>query len=371
MGQPKLSPDVLKLSARYPAGVLGNPKPIAQRFAHTANLRQSALRSVEPPRVSPAEKSRAAAYQETASAGGPAGRTRWLHAGLIVAALVPSLILAALWLGLMSLPRSTPTAPLAQALTVSPSAVLTAPDRIEAIAGEDVSFPIAIDGTDGVPSRSVIAVTGMPRGSNFSEGRPYGDSEWSLKPDQIGDLDLVLPANANGEFKLGIALIGPDDAVIAEAETLLEITPAPPAPAVVTPDPAGAPGDEAGAEQEPTMPEAATSPAGDADTVEPSKEVENGLGSVQPSVYANLRDGPSSSAPVVGVIAKGVKLSVLDRKRGWVQVADPATDKKGWIYSGNLAGEAKTHHVRRKRAAPATAEPESFWGRVGSWLSPS
>ena len=110
--------------------------------------------------------------------------------------------------------------------------MLTAPDRIEAIAGEDVSFPIAIDGTDGVPSRSVIAVKGLPQGSNFSEGRPYGDSEWSLKPDQIGDLDLVLPADANGEFKLGIALIGPDDAVIAEAETLLEITPAPPAPAV-------------------------------------------------------------------------------------------------------------------------------------------
>jgi hypothetical protein len=248
--------------------------------------------------------------------------------------------------------------------------VLTAPDRIEAIAGEDVSFPIAIDGTDGVPSRSVIAVKGLPQGSNFSEGRPYGDSEWSLKPDQIGDLDLVLPAGANGEFKLGIALIGPDDAVIAEAETLLEITPAPPAPAAMTPDPAGAPGDEAGAEQEPT-PEATTSPAGESDTVEPSKEAENGLGSVQPSVYANLRDGPSSSAPVVGVIAKGAKLSVLDRKRGWVQVADPATDKKGWIYSGNLAGDAKTHHSRRKRAAPAAAEPESFWGRVGSWLSPS
>ena len=132
--------------------------------------------------------------------------------------------------------------PLAQALTVSPSAVLTAPDRIEAIAGEDVSFPIALDGTDGVPSRSVIAVKGLPQGSNFSEGRPYGDSEWSLKPDQIGDLDLVLPADANGEFKLGIALIGPDDAVIAEAETLLEITPAPAARRrPLTPDPAGAP----------------------------------------------------------------------------------------------------------------------------------
>ncbi|MGA7456625.1 MAG: hypothetical protein WBW51_04775, partial [Methyloceanibacter sp.] len=113
--------------------------------------------------------------------------------------------------------------------------MLTAPDRIEAIAGEDVSFPIALDGTDGVPSRSVIAVRGLPQGSNFSEGRPYGDSEWTLKPDQIGDLDLVLPSGANGEFKLGIALIAPDDSVVAEAETLLEIAPAPvPADPAVT-----------------------------------------------------------------------------------------------------------------------------------------
>ena len=83
------------------------------------------------------------------------------------------------------------------------------------------------------------------------------------------------------------------------------------------------------------------------------------MGSVQPSVYVNLRDGPSSSAPVVGVIAKGAKLSVLDRKRGWVQVTDPASGKKGWIYSGNLAGEAKTHHARRSARRPPTAEPKA------------
>src|SRR4029079_16090522 len=144
MGQPKLSPDVLKLSARYPAGVLGNPKPIAQRFAHTADLRQSALRSVEPLRASPAEQSGTEAYRETAPAGVPAGRTPWLHAGLVLAALIPSLILAALWLGLISLPRSTPTAPVAQALTVSASAVLTAPDRIADIAREAVRLSLAL-----------------------------------------------------------------------------------------------------------------------------------------------------------------------------------------------------------------------------------
>jgi uncharacterized protein YgiM (DUF1202 family) len=75
---------------------------------------------------------------------------------------------------------------------------------------------------------------------------------------------------------------------------------------------------------------------------------------------------------VIGVIAKGVTLTALDRKRGWVQVVDPETGKKGWIYSGNLAGEAKTSH-RRRRAAPTEAEPESdsIWSRFGRWLSPS
>ena len=393
MGQPKLSPDVLKLSARYPAGVLGNPKPIAQRFAHTAELRQSALRAAEPPSGSQSEEPRAAAREPTVSAkGGLAARTRWLIAGLIVAALVPSLILAALWLGLIGTSWSTPAASPSEPQSVAPSAVLTAPDRIEAIAGEDVSFPIALDGTDGVPSRSVIAVRGLPQGSNFSEGRPYGDSEWTLKPDQIGDLDLVLPSSANGEFKLGIVLIAPDDKVIAEAETLLEIAPAPvpggpaateagsgpePGPSEATAMAAVADGGDAAAStvapdagrDNGTVPnetpattemDSATGPSGDAPaaTVEQTEENKSGLGTVQPSVFVNLREGPSSSASVVGVIAKGATLSVLDRKRGWVQVTDPETGKKGWIYRGNLAGEAKTHH-RARRVAPAEAEPKS------------
>jgi uncharacterized protein YgiM (DUF1202 family) len=89
-------------------------------------------------------------------------------------------------------------------------------------------------------------------------------------------------------------------------------------------------------------------------------------------MFVNLREWPSSSSAVLGVIAKDVKLPVLDRKRGWVQVTDPATGKNGWIYSGLLVGEAKPHY-RRKRAAPAAAESksESFWSRLGGWLSPS
>jgi len=405
MGQLKLKPDAAKASGRYPAVVLGDPKPIAQRFAHSADLRQAALRRDDPPKASQPAQPPAAARGATASGGGRlAVRTHLLIAGLVLAALVPSLILVALWLGSTSETQPPPAARAPEPQSVAPSAVLTAPERLEAIAGEGVSFPIALDGTDGVPSRSVIAIRGLPQGSNFSEGRPYGGSEWNLEPDQIGDLALVLPADANGEFKLGIALIGPDDRVIAEAETLLEIAPAP-VPAeqaapeesgVLSPDESGAatsalvpdgnettasvpvpdagPGDGPEMEQAPRAMEAATAPSGDTppDKVEQTEDGKGGLGTVQPSVFVNLREAPSSSAPVLGVIAKGAELSVLDRKRGWVQVTDPATGKKGWIYSGLLAGEAKTHH-RIRRVAPAEPEPksESVWGRLGRWLSPS
>ncbi len=87
---------------------------------------------------------------------------------------------------------------------------------------------------------------------------------------------------------------------------------------------------------------------------------------VQPSAYVNLRDGPSSSSRVVGVIAKGAKVPVLERKRGWLQVINPATSEKGWIYSGYVDGGVKPR-PRTKRAAkqePEQKSESSFWG----WL---
>jgi hypothetical protein len=86
---------------------------------------------------------------------------------------------------------------------------------------------------------------------------------------------------------------------------------------------------------------------------------ETGLGTVEPSVFVNLRDRPSSSSPVLGVVAKGTKLPVLDRKRGWVQVTDPASGKEGWIYGGLLAGEAKTHY-RRSRGSRGSGTRDEF-----------
>ena len=54
----------------------------------------------------------------------------------------------------------------------------------------------------------------------MSSGRPYDETEWNLKPDEIGDLHLVLPSNASGEAKLIIQLVATDGA-IADAATIL------------------------------------------------------------------------------------------------------------------------------------------------------
>jgi hypothetical protein len=296
-------------------------------------------------------------------------------------------------------PAPRPTAPLA---------VLTTSRTIEAKAGDTVGFPIALDGTDGVPARSVIAIEGLPQASNLSEGRPYGESDWMLKPDQIGDLQLVLPRSTTiGEFRLAIALIGPDENVIARAETILTVAPAPaPLEPVVTEysdETAALPGGKVAAldagSGDGTQPDAATETeetatapsteatpedgeqtqqaAASASGVQPNmlgqaETEESALPTVQPSVAVNMREAPKSSSPVLGVIGQGIELQVLDRKRGWVKVTDPASGKEGWIYSGLLAGEAnKPRRVRR--AAPNSSSDtssESFWDRVGRWLTP-
>ncbi|MFZ2019302.1 MAG: SH3 domain-containing protein, partial [Methyloceanibacter sp.] len=178
-----------------------------------------------------------------------------------------------------------------------------------------------------------------------------------------------------------------DDKVITDTETVLKVAPAPSVPTAQSPT-AQSTGDHGGdqqsaatepnqddgaaAEEAPSNQPASASSPSDGQTPETSASAKvdgQSTNWVTPSVYVNMRDGPSSSSSVIAVIAKGAKLPVLDRKRGWVQVSNPETSEKGWIYSGYVGGG---HHVRsRKRAAAAASEPEqksessSFWG----WLT--
>jgi hypothetical protein len=327
---------------------------------------------------------------------------RTLIATLILLALLPNLTVAAfMWLPVIHAYWSAPMAPpvksadLAKAIIAGDAQpaqapkirpVLTAPATLAAKTNGDIAFPLSLDGTDGVPGRSSIAISGLPVGAKLSNGRPYGETGWNLKADEIGDLHLVLPKSASGETRIGIQLIAADGEVLANAETVLEVT-IDPETALVQPAPVSEPppalaevrADEApqklaskDAEAKPDGLAAAHAADGDggkstSSAPAPTANGDGDASSIEPADFVNLRGGPSSSAPILGVIAKGTKLKVMDRKLRWLQVANPATSESGWIYAGNVAGLAKSGH-RRKRARQVDSD-ESYWTKLGHWLT--
>ena len=60
-----------------------------------------------------------------------------------------------------------------------PSVALSVPDAIAAEAGKEAAFAITLDSDDSLPPRSIITIRGLPEGTSFSAGRPFGDTEWS------------------------------------------------------------------------------------------------------------------------------------------------------------------------------------------------
>jgi Bacterial SH3 domain len=283
---------------------------------------------------------------------------RTLVAGLILVALLPNLTLGSIfWLGIINTPWSRPATPpnessVSTAQSAVPAPVLSAPAALEATAGAHVTFPIALDGTDGVPARSIIAIKGLPQGSKFSSGRSYGETEWNLKSEEIGDLDLVLPGNASGEAKLMIQLVAPEGAIIADTAMVLKITAnvtanvgasnikTEPESAQVWDEPAQEP-EGTGVEERLANLDAAMAAPGDPVPLPTRRAAQtanddDGANWIKPLAFVNLRQKPTRSAPAIGVVEKGVKLRVVGRKNRWVRVTNPATSEMGWIYAGNV-----------------------------------
>ena len=346
-----LTPQRLELILAYANKPLRNAEGatasrIAQRFAP----RPPAKPSAGDPQFA-AQAPLAAPFSALASG------IRRLTAVLVVAALLPNLTLAAFWLRAIDMPWSKQATPPSNASSspteaAPPPPVLSAPSALEAPAGEHVSFPIALDGTDAVPPSSIIVIRGLPQGSRLSNGQRHGEMEWTLKPDEIGDLHLVLPPFAVGESKLTIQLVAPGDRIVADAATTLRLiadreiaevgAPGPetePAEPQVTDSPAdertAASGEETGAiDVASVSPEVVPLPTR---RPEPPSSNDDDANWVRPSAYVNLRKEPKPSAAVISVVAKGAKLRVIGRKQRWVQVTNPATSESGWIYAGNVA----------------------------------
>jgi len=358
---------------------------------------------------------------------------RTLIALLVIVALLPSGTFGAMvWLGVIKTPWPAPVGLQnskgeGQALSSASAASMPVPDRsqskqtadmrtvsvsapatLEAKVGSDTPFAIALDGTGTLPARSIVAITGLPQGATLSAGRPYGEREWNLRSDEISDLRLVLPKATSGETKLRVRLVAPDGEILAGTETVVKVAADPEAglssledserraedgdfsdaqelaPGPID-DPSFASGawdDETGerpattgVEERFTDLKAPTSPPDHLLQVQPPSPAratnDNLQGKwIKPSAFVNLREGPTASAEVISIVAKGTKLSVMGRKRGWVKVTNPATSESGWIYAGNVVTSTKavrgSRHGSQSKAASGS---ESFWPSLGAWLT--
>lgn len=54
---------------------------------------------------------------------------------------------------------------------------------------------------------------------------------------------------------------------------------------------------------------------------------------------APVHSGPDVSSVVLGYVAAGTEMQLLERELGWVKVLDPATARQGWIYEKHVVGK--------------------------------
>jgi hypothetical protein len=271
-----------------------------------------------------------------------------------------AILFVLLWQGMIGYPQASKTP--AQAFA---EIALSSPDRLEAKAGEEIGFAIAVDSTEALPARSLIAISGLPDGALFSQGRPYGMTGWSLRPDEIGELRLRLPQARSGAFDMRIELLAADGTVLAQSETRFTVPSIPkeeggigtvksnpfgeiaqpvetPVPAEVLPGlPQRRPAHPVKAEPKVKVatvkvvtikPAPAPRRSHDgayalSETVEPEAEWLEIVSAV------DMHARPQQSSETVKVLDKGVKVRVTGRDKNWVQVIDPVTSTQGWIYN--------------------------------------
>ena len=56
---------------------------------------------------------------------------------------------------------------------------------------------------------------------------------------------------------------------------------------------------------------------------------------------AGIREGPSSSAPIIGVAQPGAEAQVVSRQSQWVQIIDTVSKKTGWVESSFLESNSQ------------------------------
>ncbi len=75
---------------------------------------------------------------------------------------------------------------------------------------------------------------------------------------------------------------------------------------------------------------------------------------------ASIREGPSTSAAIVGIAQPGAEAQIVSRQSDWVEIIDPGSKKTGWIHESFLAPqEEPTSRPVPPEELAALATPES------------
>ncbi len=377
-------PDPAELAKRFFEPLRGEEPPKPHRPGVPRPTLIAAADRFRLPQPAPAIQ----AQDRSPEAEASGGLRSAIVSALVVLALIPlAMLFVRLWQDTM-VPRAADEAAPASGQAVSSAAAetitarpapqpkalevaLSSPERIEGKAGEAIAFPIAIDATGALPARSIVTVAALPEGASFSAGRPYGATGWSLRPDEIGDLQLRLPA-WSGSTDLRLELVAGDGTVLAQSETRLSVAPSPAeaapdaAVASASPNPGaaddvtGSIGASPSALQPPASPAApavkvntvkvVTIPVPEAlpapPTPHPSRPHDGGYGlgpaAEEPQAQeewmvtkapVDMHAKAGQSSETVKVAEKGMKLRVVARDKNWVQVTDPKTSTTGWIYN--------------------------------------
>jgi hypothetical protein len=186
-------------------------------------------------------------------------RKKAFGALLVLASVIPSALIGAmLWLGAIKAPASgiivdryrnppeveaslkslEPKAAPAKPGIDRPSVAMVVPDTLRAVLGKEIPFRIAIDTAGPLPPRAIITVDGIPERSTFSAGRPYGETGWSFRPDELAK-NLRLVPSKTGSSDLHIQLLTADGVSIASVFTHVDVTTDPKSTLVSRPEESG------------------------------------------------------------------------------------------------------------------------------------
>lgn len=127
-----------------------------------------------------------------------------------------------------------PIGPVIAPFPAAPEAVVSVPSEISVEPSKEVRLAIAVDPSDAIPARSSIAIHDLPEGATLSAGRPYGARGWTLMPDELGDVRIMVPESA-GSSTLRIELLDAAGSVTSAAEARLTVATAPKPSPIVRP----------------------------------------------------------------------------------------------------------------------------------------